>query len=460
MNFFYSPKLTTFVFKPKIETVQEKVHHFIAKHQLLLQQSKVIVGLSGGADSVAMLHYLVNAGYTCIAAHCNFHLRNEESNRDEQFVKNICQKWNIQLEVIDFDTEKIAAERKISIEMAARDLRYEWFEQLRHNYGAESIAVAHHRDDNVETFLLNIIRGTGIRGLSGMAPKNNKIIRPFLCISRVEIEEYVLKNDLSFVVDHTNAETIYLRNKIRLELLPWLENINPSVRDSIERTSNQLNDVEQIYLAEIERYRALFVTKIDAIIYISIAQICAFPQSATLLFELLQPYKFSRSVCVEILESFNGISGKRFYSTDYVLVKDRTQLIIKKKEVVEDIVVEITEGKQFINYPISMSFDYLKIKDFCPENNKNSAYFDAAKLTYPLTLKHWKQGDWFVPFGMKGKKKLSDYFSDHKYDLIQKQEVWVLCSGNDIIWLVGERSDNRFRVDENTKIILQITIPQ
>lgn len=443
--------------KAKHYTVKQRIVAFISKHKLLTSISKVIVGVSGGADSIALLHFLHQNGYECIAAHCNFHLRGEESNRDEQFVREFCRNLQIPVEITEFETERIARENKISIEMAARELRYRWFEELRILHSADEICVAHHRDDSVETLLLNLIRGTGIRGLTGIAPRNGHIVRPFLGVNRSEIEEYILQNSLTFVNDSTNTETVYLRNKIRLEILPKLEEINPSVRDTIERTSDNLRSVEQIYLAEIEKQQTSIVTTNEGKILISIPKLLLFAHPSTLLFELLQPCGFNRTVCEEIFASLRGIPGKTFHSTEYTLVKDREELIIKKKEEIHAIEFWIEKSTDAIYQPIELRFQTIEIADLTFKKAKNIAYFDFDKLVFPLKLRRWQQSDWFIPFGMTGKKKVSDYFSDRKFNLLQKEEAWLLCSDNEIIWIVGERSDNRFKVSKETKRILKIT---
>jgi len=436
--------------------VQQKAKSFIGKHHLLHTGAKVITGISGGADSVALLHLLSNEGYSCIAAHCNFHLRGEESNRDEQFVRDLCRKWNLPLEVIDFETEYIAAERKISIEMAARDLRYQWFEELRVKYRAEAIAVAHHKDDSVETFLLNLIRGTGIRGLSGMKPVNGKIIRPLLCVSRQEVEIYLKSHNLSFVHDSTNSETLYTRNKIRLEVLPLLEQLNPSIKETILQTSGHLNNTAEVYFSEIEKQRLALTRSDSDKTYISIAGLQQSAFSQTILFELLTPFGFNSSVCSEIFDALGGLPGKQFFSPEYRLVKDREELIIEKIKTVKDNIVTIVSPDEKKGSAHPLSFKILPVKEFRIPKVKEMACFDADKVKFPLTLRKWQTGDRFVPFGMKGSKKLSDYFSDHKFSLLQKEDALVLCSGEKIIWIVGERTDNRFRIDEQTTRILVI----
>lgn len=438
--------------------MQHRIKAYIKQHQLLSDCGKVIVGISGGADSVALLHFLKEEGYQCVAAHCNFHLRGEESNRDEQFVRNLCHKWDIALEVIDFNTEKIASEQKISIEMAARELRYRWFEELRLKHNAEAIAVAHHKDDSVETFLLNLIRGTGIRGLSGMKPANGNIIRPLLCVSRNEVEVYADNNHLDFVIDSTNSETLYTRNKIRLEVLPLLQQINPAIKETIIQTSGYLNDTAELYLAEIEQQRNKLVREEAGKIYISIRNLQESPFAQPILFELLSPYGYNSHVCGEIFNSLNGLSGKQFYSPEYRLIKDREELIleIRKDENVQP--VTILSPEVIITHPVKMSIKIVSADDFIIPKDKRIGCFDADKVNFPLTFRKWQTGDRFTPFGMKGSKKLSNYFSDHKYSLLRKEEALVLCSNDKIIWLVGERTDNRFRIDEHTTRILVIQL--
>ncbi|MDP4269082.1 MAG: tRNA lysidine(34) synthetase TilS [Bacteroidota bacterium] len=436
--------------------MQSKIKQFIYIRNLLQPNSKVIVGISGGADSVALLHFLTKEGYKCIAAHCNFHLRGEESNRDEQFVRDLCRQWNLPLEVIDFHTEEIAAEQKVSIEMAARELRYQWFEELRIKYEAEVIAIAHHKDDSVETFLLNLIRGTGIRGLSGMKPVNGKIIRPLLCVSRQEVEEYIGQNNLSFVHDSTNSETLYTRNKIRLEVLPLLQELNPSIKETIIQTSGYLNDTAEVYFSEIEKQKKNLLHSVSRKTCISIPELKKYPFAQTILFELLSPFGFNSTVCAEIFESLDGLSGKQFFSTEYRLIKDREKLIIdKKKEENEDSII-IPSPEEKVKLSFALNFNIIPAANFSIPKDKEIGCFDADKVKFPLTLRKWETGDRFVPFGMKGSKKLSDYFSNLKYSLLQKEEARVLCSGDKIIWLIGERTDNRFRIDEQTTKILVI----
>ncbi len=431
------------------------VQQYISEHQLLQEGAKVIVGVSGGADSVALLDILHSLKYECIVAHCNFHLRGEESNRDAFFVEELCEKHKFKYERIDFDTEAYAEIHSISIEMAARDLRYDWFEQLRVIHLADRIAVAHHRDDSVETILLNLIRGTGIRGLTGIAPQNGYVVRPLLSVSRQEILDYLKDRKLSYVEDSTNSEDLYTRNKIRLNIIPLLETINPSAKESIIRTAENLAQVETVYRYYIEQVKA-DIFKDNAI---DIRKLIQYLEPEAVLYEILAPYKFNPATIRQIFESLISQPGKIFYSETHKLVRDRELFILKKRDNISVESFTIREEDSFIAYPLKMSIEVIKEgTPFEIEKNSNILYVDKKKVQYPLTIRRWHQGDWFIPFGMKGKKKISDYFTDQKYSLFDKEEAWLLCSGDDIVWIAGKRSDDRFKVDKSTTEVLKIQL--
>ena len=428
-----------------------QVRAYIDKHRLLSASDKVLVGLSGGADSVALLSVLVKLGYTCIALHCNFHLRGEESVRDEKFAQAFADKLHVPLYKIDFKTEQYAHENHLSIEMAARELRYAWFEDMRIRLQAQAIAVAHHRDDSIETLLMNLVRGSGIRGLAGIRPRNQYVIRPLLAVSRKEILSWLEEQQYTYVTDSTNLSDAYTRNFIRLRVLPLLEEINPSVRQTLSRTADHLSAAETIYLSVLEKaHQELWVKD-----KLSIEKLMQYPSPETILYELLQPFGFSRQVASDVSRSLEGESGKVFYSDSYRLVKDREYLLLSKREQISSITYTYPLEAGLWQEPFSFSFEMIqKDADFTFQVSKDIAYFDADKLDSVLQLRRWQQGDWFIPFGMKGRKKVSDYFSDHKFTLEQKENAWLLCSGQSVIWLVGERSDNRFRVSADTKRIL------
>ena len=416
--------------------IEKKIAQYIDNERLFPLNTRIIVALSGGADSVALLRILHTLGYDCEAAHCNFHLRGAESDRDEMFVRELCKTMRIPLHTIDFATEQYDSEKKISIEMAARELRYQWFAEIKEKPKANVIAVAHHQDDSVETVLLNLIRGTGINGLLGIRPKNGDIVRPLLCISRKEITDYLQNAGQEYMTDSTNLQDEYTRNKIRLNLLPLMQEINPLVKEHIIDTSNYLNDVNRIYNKGIEEGKQRVIEKGN----IRIVPLLKEPSPGALLFEILYPLGFNAAQTKNILAMLEGQTGKQFMSKDgWRVVKDRELLLIDKKEKQEiPPFCLIKEEKEYT-------------KDFIIPREKHIACFDTDKLIGELNLRKWQTGDIFIPFGMKGKKKVSDYLTDRKFSIIQKENQWVLCCGDKIIWIVGERTDNRFRIDEKTK---------
>jgi tRNA(Ile)-lysidine synthase len=430
-----------------------EVYRYISEYQLLGDGAKVIVGVSGGADSVALLDILHSLKYECVVAHCNFHLRGKESDRDAFFVEELCEKYKLKYERIDFDTETYAEIHSISIEMAARELRYGWFEQLRIIHLADKIAVAHHRDDSVETILFNLIRGTGIRGLTGISPQNGYVVRPLLCLSRQDILDYLSDRKLSYVDDSTNNEDLYTRNKIRLNIIPLMETINPSAKEAVIRTSEHLAQAETIYKYYIEQVKS-DIFKDDAI---DIRKLVQYMEPEAVLYEILAPYNFNSATVGQIFGSMAGRPGKIFYSETHKLVKDREYYILKKNNNLSPESFTVREEDAFVPYPLKLNMETIKPDaSFELEKDKNILYADKDKLKFPLTIRRWRQGDRFVPFGMQGKKKVSDYFTDRKYSLFDKEEAWLLCSDDDIVWIIGERSDDRFKVNGATTAVIRM----
>lgn len=416
--------------------MKRKIKRYIEEHKLLSPKAKVIVGLSGGADSVVLLSILHDLGYECLAAHCNFHLRGEESQRDEKFAASFASDLGISFFKISFDTTFIAQENGISIEMAARDLRYDWFEQLKKEWEAEAILVAHHQDDSIETALLNLIRGTGINGLTGIKPKNGDIVRPLLCVSKEDILNYAERENIPYIVDSSNLEDEFMRNKIRLQILPLLKSLNPAINTALLQTIENLNEAAKVYNSSIQEVRKRVFDSEKQLIDIPL--LLTFPSPESLLFEILKEYGFGKETVKEVYRSTTAQSGKEFYSEQYRLVKDRTCFLLTplfQKEQEQELVFEILD----------------KTSDFQIVKDANVAYFDAEKLTFPLTIRKWETGDRFVPFGMNGSQKLSDYFNNHKFSKPEKENVRLLCSGDAIIWVIGHRTDNRFRVVKETK---------
>lgn len=437
------------------------IQSYIETNRLLTADKPVIVGISGGCDSVALLSILNKLGYKCIATHCNFHLRGNESDRDESFCRQFTKQLKISFKKTDFDTRQYASDQHLSIEMAARELRYAWFEKLRKMHDAQAIAVAHHRDDSNETILLNLIRGTGIRGLCGIRPRNGMIVRPLLCVGKEDIIHFIEEQGLSFVTDSSNLSNEYLRNIIRMRLIPLMKEINPSIESALERTSEHLTDVESIYLQTIENVKKEFLKKTDnGVFCISIADIQALSAAKTILYELLQPFSFTRPQASAIFHTMQGVSGKIFDAPNrqYQLLKDRTSLLIynKPEDITESYIIhQLDSDLSYLPIHLSM-YKTVVDRSFEIDPSPLFAYLDYERFGFPLVLRKWKPGDWFIPLGMKGHKKLSDYFNDHKISLYQKDKIWLLCWGADIIWIVGERIDDRFCIKKRTKTVLVI----
>lgn len=428
-----------------------KVAKFIQQKRLLHDGEKVLVAISGGADSVALLLALLKLGYECEALHCNFHLRGEESTRDENFVRDLCKRHSVPLAVVNFDTAAYAGEKGISIEMAAREQRYEAFESHRRECGATAIAVAHHAGDSAETMLLNLIRGTGLKGLHGIQPKNGYVVRPLLCVERDEIIEYLKWRNEDFVTDSTNLEDEFTRNKIRLNILPLLQEINPSIVESLTQTAERIGEAEKVYAKAIEE--GIARVKNGNIINIEALKSEASPQA--LLYEILHPEGFNGSQTDDILQSLDGESGRTFTSGEWMVVKDRTTLVITTKENTPTSTTLPCDG--IVETPHGILSCSTKEFDGTIEKQKEIATIDCDKVQMPLMLRNWQQGDRFTPFGMRGSKLVSDYLTDRKKSLIDKQRQLVVADATGkIVWLVGERPAACGAVDGRTERILRI----
>lgn len=424
-----------------------KVEKFIAKHALITNRGKVLVALSGGADSVALLIALRKLGYSCEAVHCNFHLRGEESNRDEQFVKELCERLDTKLHITHFNTAEYARRQAVSIEMAARELRYRAFEELRAKSGAEAIAVAHHRDDSAETLLLNLIRGTGIRGLHGIQPRNGYIVRPLLCVSRAEILDYLKWRGESFVTDSTNLTSDYTRNKIRLEVIPKLSEINSSILESLAATATRISEAEKLYSKAVEE--AIERVKRDNIIDIGLLQKEVSP--ATILFEILSPLGFNSTQVANIYESTASEGTRKVQGAEWAVIKERDRLVIApNNEVCSFKECTATEGTT--ETPYGTLHITKKMFDGNIPREKHFACIDALKVKLPLKVRSTVAGDRFTPFGMRGSKLVSDYLTDRKRSILEKQRQLVVTDATgSIVWLVGERPAAQFCIGKKTK---------
>ncbi len=424
-----------------MEKAQEKVKRFIQTHQLLSEGARVVVGLSGGPDSVCLALLLDGLGYEVLAAHCNFHLRGDESTRDERFVAELCKRMGWKLWRTDFDTEGYAQRQKMSIEMAARELRYEWFRQLKEETQAEAIAVGHHQDDNVETMLLNLTRGTGIRGLCGIQPRNADVVRPMLCLTREEILTYLQNIGQDYVTDRTNLEDAYARNKVRLDALPLLEHINPGAMKNLASTQENLAEVMKVYQQAMQQSLAECVEqRANGEIYIHIAKLQSHPSPISILHETLSPLGFNKAQMEDMLHTLHE-SGKVFTAEGRRALMDRQHIIVEAA-----------------HYPMpAIHQEVVDVQDLHMQKDPSHAYLDADKLHGELTLRTPRTGDTFAPFGMGGKRKLlSDFLTDQKLTLFEKEHQPLLMDGNEIAWVVGRRSSELYRVDEHTKRVLQL----
>lgn len=442
------------IFVNMISEFAKRISAFISAHGLFTPDDRVLVTLSGGADSVALLRVLLELGYDCVAAHCNFHLRGEESMRDERFVRALCDKLGVQAAFVDFDVDSYVADRKVSVEMACRELRYRWFEQMRRQFGCRVIAVAHHADDSAETFFLNLMRGTGLAGLAGIKPQNGAIVRPMLCVGRQDVEAYLAQLRQNFVTDSTNLESEYRRNKIRNIVLPALRKCFPGSDAALSATMANLSGDWLLLQELVEDYRRRAVSETDGVVRIDKGIIAQSAHPETLLHELLAPYGYNPTQTSALWKSASTV-GAVFESADYLLEVDREQFVVMPHDGLQDDATYMFRLDGHAALPPFLEVEIVeRTLDFKFVADGNLAYFDSEILGHELTLRHWRQGDRFRPFGMKGSKKLSDYFNDNKFSLLDKRRAWLLCASDTILWLVGHRAADAFRVTPATRQIV------
>lgn len=452
----------------------DKVKRYIQTNNLLTKDRLHIVALSGGADSVCLMRLLLKMGYDIHAAHCNFHLRGEESNRDEAFCKQLCGQYGVHLHLVHFDTKTYADTHKVSIEMAARELRYNYFEQLRVAVNAESIVVAHHRDDSVETVLINLLRGTGIQGLQGIRPRNGHIIRPLLCVSREEIVNFLTVLSQPYITDSSNLVDDVMRNKIRLNLIPLLKDIVPAAVENIARTAQNVQEAAKIIEHTINDSIEQCLTEENGYATFTRKEVLAQPSPEQFLFSILTRYGFSPQQATQIYSNINVPSGRIWYSATHILASDRNTFIIGPKQ-------EDDDEKAYLKIPESGIYIYNRCKtrpdnsttnkeeirfsvqiekkapDFIPSRDKQHATLDADKVQLPLTIRRVRSGDRFVPFGMKGSKLVSDYLTDRKKNYFQRRSQLVVeDAGGQIVWLVGERTSQKAACSDNTIKIMSL----
>nr|WP_315408095.1 tRNA lysidine(34) synthetase TilS [uncultured Prevotella sp.] len=452
-----------------------KIKRFIVSEHLLRVDALYLVALSGGADSVALLLCLKELGYCIEAVHCNFNLRGEESLRDEQFCEELCQRENIPFHKAHFDTQAYADLHKVSIEMAARELRYRYFFQLKEALGADGVCVGHHKEDSVETILINLVRGTGLSGLMGIRPRNNDVIRPLLCVTRQEIEDYLQKYAVSFVIDSTNLVDDVVRNKIRLNVLPQLSEINPSVTDAILTTANHLSEVDVIVQESLKTALGKAVSFINPVTQVSsnslsnepflldLSVVRAFPSPSYLLFYILKPLGFSSSQVAEMVSHLDGQTGQLWYSSTHEITHDRGVFMVLPREGAEPRQLVIPETGRYV-YDEQLSLR-LTERALTPSSkvsfSKNPMIvdLDAASIRFPLTLRRVTEGDRFTPLGMRGTQLVSDFLTNLKRNRFEKRNQLVLLDATGtILWVLGLRINDRFKLTPQSSSCLQIEI--
>lgn len=429
-----------------------------SQHNLFTKDDTILVAVSGGIDSCVLLHLLHYYNYKCIVAHCNFKLRSKESDEDEQFVKKLANDYFMDFVSAQFNTTQYAEEKGLSIQMAARELRYTFFEDTRKKHNCKVIATAHHADDSIETFFINLIRGTGLKGLLGIPVKANSIVRPLLFASRNEIQEYARINNLSWRNDSSNTLNKYTRNTLRNQILPLIDEIKPNFRKVLLRNIEHFNETETLLKALLKNSFDKIITKKGNIVFLSINELKTIGHNKSILYEIISNYGFNPKQAENIWNSLDSGSGKMFYSKNYSLNKDREFIIIapfensetQRKFYIDDTTEWITEPFEMVIETISWKQEMT----ICHDSKTLLADFET--LEFPLIIRRWLPGDFFQPFGMKGFKKLSDFFIDQKISKTEKENTWIIESASRIIWVVGHRLDDRAKITDKTKQVLKL----
>ncbi len=431
---------------------------FISANTLFNGSNRLLLAVSGGKDSVLMAYLFNAAGLQFGIAHCNFRLRGSESDQDEDFTRELAAQFHVPFYSISFDTQDAAKKDHISIEMAARTLRYDWFEKTRKENKYDLIALAHHKNDSAETVLLNLVRGTGISGLHGILPKRDNLVRPLLFLSREEINEIISGENIPFREDSSNGSVKYARNKIRLEIIPKLKELNPGLEETFDQNSRRLAEVEEYFKDQMDLLRTqLFKEQASGDYHIALGDLRKLKPKRTLLFELFCPFGFRSSVLDDLVQSWEGNPGKIFESLTHTILLDRDLLILHRKVTgfTEDRLV--FENESFIQWGShNFSLQRAEAGSLKIINDPDQAYLDTERLSFPLKFRSWQQGDTFYPLGMTGKKKLSDFFINKKVPLNSKQLIPLLVNGNgDIVWIAGYQVDNRYKVTpQSEKVVI------
>ena len=437
---------------------------FLGSQCLQQPPEKMLLAVSGGIDSVVMMHMFWQSGYNCEVAHCNFQLRGEDSDADEYFVHQLAKLYNFPFHTTRFVTGEYAYEQRISIQMAARELRYKWFDELIEKDCCVAVAVAHHANDVAETMLLNLAKGTGLAGMHGIQPVHGNVIRPLLFATKSELEAYAAHHTLSWREDSSNAGVQYKRNLIRHEVIPVLEEINPDLTGALLRHAKLMTGYEALlnnYIVQLEA-AMIHQSHHGAIKSISLKLLLNSPAPAVLLYHFLKPYGAGGVLCEEILAK--GQAGTEFYSNGFKIVRDREALTIFDPDFFKDEVFVLHEVKEPLDLPFGklsgnqLSFDVPPVFQNLPDfGDSNTAYIDMSELKFPFVIRKWHNGDSFKPLGMTGRKLLSDFFIDSKFTSAMKEVVFLLVSGGEVVWVIGHRIDDRYKITEATKICLRFS---
>jgi tRNA(Ile)-lysidine synthase len=426
----------------------------------LTPSDRLLLAVSGGLDSVVLCELCKQAGYEFIMAHCNFQLRGNESERDENFVKSLGKKYKVEVQVKKFDTKKYAQDNKLSIQEAARKLRYDWFNELLYSPDLQltKVLTAHHADDNAETLVMNFFRGTGIKGLRGIEPRQERIIRPLLFARRKELENFAVQNKLEFVTDSSNLSDEYSRNYFRLKVIPMLEKIFPDVTGNLLNNIERFREAEVLYNQAIDLHKKKLLEKKGKEVHIPVLKLKKSIPLRTIVYEIIKEFGFHSLQVKEVIALLDSDTGKYICSATHRLLKNRKWLIISPLDFLQSENIPVEEGIDTLRFEAgSLRFENVSALNHKLQKSDNTASFDAGKIHFPLLLRKWKQGDYFYPLGMKKKKKLARFFIDQKLSRSEKEKTWVLEMDKKIIWVIGYRIDDRFKIDGSTKNILTIT---
>jgi len=448
-------------------SLTQRFKNYINQHYLFNSKDKLLIAVSGGIDSIVLCELCKQCGYDFTIAHCNFHLRGEESNRDEQFVRDLGKRYNIGVLVKRFATEEYAKQHKVSIQVAARELRYAWFNELLTTDSGlptpDYLLTAHHLDDNIETMLMNFFKGTGISGLRGIVPKHGKIIRPLLFAKKEELETFAKENKLGWVEDSSNLSDKYSRNYIRHQVIPLIQKIYPEAETNLATNIQRFSEIEELYTQAIALHKKKLIEQKGNEFHIPVLKLKKTTPLQTVIYEIVKDFGFHASQVNEIVDLLESETGKYIPSLSHRIIKNRNWLIIAPVVTTEAGTILIEDGTKVVEFApdsnqiCSLQFDYIAVRDCQLPTASSVALLDVKEIKFPLILRQWKQGDYFYPLGMKKKKKLARFFIDLKLSKTDKEKAWVLEMNRKIIWVIGYRIDERFKVTDKTERGIKIS---